>query len=154
MSVTEFENRVLQIQQQVADDANREARQLIATGELVPRNAEDYARTVGARMDEQARRALRDFGVREGLPDSSASNLFAVNRLIRGGGYSGIPDLRLGNNLISDVSLTHKNGDTEQLRNWNVIRPNDTVIIRPTDLGGPYVIPRSTIRPPSSGGSK
>jgi hypothetical protein len=84
------------------------------------------------------------------MPDSSASNVFAVNRQIRGQDMIGIPDLRLGSNTISDVSLTPKNGLTDQLRRWNVIRPNDTIIIRPTNMpggGGAYVVPRSTIAP-------
>jgi hypothetical protein len=56
------------------------------------------------------------------MPDSSANNVFAVNRQIRGQDMIGIPDLRLGTNTISDVSLTPKNGLTDQLRRWNFIR--------------------------------
>jgi hypothetical protein len=84
------------------------------------------------------------------VPDSSASNVFAVNRQIRGQDMIGIPDLHLGSNTISDVSLTPKNGLTDELRRWNVIRPNDTVIIWPTNMpggGGAYVVPRTTIAP-------
>jgi hypothetical protein len=61
----------------------------------------------------------------------------------------GIPDLRLGNALLSDVTLSPKTGYTEQLRRWNVIMPNDTIIIRPEQLGGAYVVPRNTIQPVS-----
>jgi hypothetical protein len=101
-------------------------------------------------VDGQVRDRLRAFGRAEGMPDSSASNVFAVNRQMRGQDMIGYPDLRLGANTISDVSLTPKDGRTDQLRRWNVIRTNDTIIMRPTNMpggGGAYVVPRSTIAP-------
>ncbi len=88
---------------------------------------------------------MRLFGQFQALPDAAGSNLFAVNRRMTGGGLSGIPDLRLGSNLISDVSLARKDGTYEQLQRWNTMRPNDTIIIRPDALGGSYVVPRTTI---------
>lgn len=146
MTVPEFEARVLSVQQTAANEAYERGKQLLATGQLALKNG-DYALTLGAYIDEQVRVELRSFARSQGLPDSGASNVFAVNRQVRGSGMVGIPDLRLGTNLMSDVTLAHKDGLTDQLRRWNVIRPNDTLIIRPSQLGGSYVVPRSTIRP-------
>jgi hypothetical protein len=155
MTVQQFEQQVLRVQQQAANDAYDRGKVLIATGQLTLRN-NDYALTLGAYVDDRVRRDLRAWGVGQGIPDSSASNVFAVNRQIRGQGLVGIPDLRLGSNLLSDVTLSPKNSTTEQLQRWNQIRPNDTLIIRPDQLGGSYVVPRNTIpapRVPGRGGS-
>ena len=146
MTVQDFETRSLQVQQRAANDAFERGKVLIATGQLPLKNG-DYALTLGTYVDSQVRLDLRDFGKVEGIVDSRASNLFAVNRYIRGAGLVGIPDLRLGSGLFSDVTLSPKDGLTDQLRRWNVITPNDTIIIRPDQLGGAYVVPRSTIRP-------
>jgi hypothetical protein len=67
--------------------------------------------------------------------------------MIRGSNSAGIPDLKLGIALLSDVSLVRKDGLTDQLRRWNTIVANDTVIVRPDQLGGSYVVPRTSIRP-------
>jgi hypothetical protein len=153
MTASEFEVRALNIQQQAANDAYDRGVRAIATGELPVRIS--YEVTLGSYVDEQARRELRAFGAAEGITDSNASNTFAVNRYIRGNGMIGIPDLRIGAGLLSDVTLSGKDGYTSQLRSWNVIIPNDTVIIRPDQLGGSYVVPRYTIRPvviPGKGG--
>jgi hypothetical protein len=149
MTVPQFEQQVLQVQQQAANDAYARGVTLIATatGQLPLRN-NDYALTLGLYVDDQVRTGLRDFGRLNGLPDSSASNVFAVNRQLREQGLVGIPDLRLGRNLFSDVTLGRKDGTTEQLQRWNQMRPNDTVIVRPDKLGGSYVVPRATILPP------
>jgi hypothetical protein len=147
MTVPQFEQQVLQVQQQAANDAHARGVLAIATGQLPLRNG-DFALTLGLDVDEQVRLDLREFGRRNGLPDSSASNVFAVNRQLREQGLVGIPDLRLGRNLFSDVTLGRKDGTTEQLQRWNQMRPNDTVIIRPANLGGSYVVPRATTLPP------
>jgi hypothetical protein len=143
------------VQQRATNEAFTRGVQAIATGQLPLRNG-DYALTLGLYVDEQVRRDLRAFGAGQGLPDASSPDLFAVNRRVSGQGLIGVPDLRLGTNLISDVSLTPKDGLTEQLQRWNLIRPNDTLIIRPEQLGGSYVVPRSTIRSgtPAGGSGK
>ncbi len=151
MTPVEFERQVLQVQQQAANDAYARGVQLLATQQLSLKNG-DYALTLGAYVDEQVRLELRTFGSAQGLPDSSASNVFAVNRQMRGQSLVGIPDLRLGYNLLSDVSLARKDSNTAQLQRWNLIRPNDTIIIRPDQLGGAYVVPRATIPAPRVSG--
>ena len=156
MTVREFESTTLRLQQQAANEAYERGKVALATGEL-PLDAGGYAQTLGNYMDRQVRTQLRAFGASQGLPDSSVSNLFAVNRLIRGAGLAGIPDLRTGTNTISDVTLSPKDGTYDQLRRWNAMVPNDTVIIRPEGMpgGGSYVVPRRTIRPlipPGKGG--
>ena len=153
MTVQEFETRTLRLQQQAANEAFARGKELIATGQLLTKNG-DYMLTLGTYVDRQVRIDLRDFGAAEGIADSRISNSFAVNRYIRGSGLVGIPDLRLGTGLLSDVTLSPKDGYTDQLRRWNVIIPNDTVIMRPDQLGGAYVVPRSTIRLPIPGGKK
>ena len=154
MTVQQFEQRVLDIQQKAANAAYERGKLAIARGELPIKN-NDYILTLGSYVDQQVRFELRRFGASEGLPDSSASAVFAVNRRITANGMTGIPDLRIGHRLLSDTTLAPKSGTSEQLRRWNEIRPNDTLIIRPDALGGSYVVPRSTIRPvnpPGRGG--
>ena len=153
MTVQEFETRTLQLQQQAANESFARGKVLIATGQLPLKNG-DYALTLGTFVDRQVRTDLRRFGAAEGVVDSRVSDTFAVNRYIRGSGLVGIPDLRVGSGLLSDVTLSPKDGYTYQLRSWNVIIPNDTVIVRPDQLGGAYVVPRSTIRPPVSNPKK
>lgn len=147
MTVAEFETTVLRLQQRATNGAYERGKLAIATGELPLRGS--YVLTLGNFIDGQVRRDLRRFGQLEGLPDSSASNVFAVNRAVRGNDLMGVPDLRLGTNRISDVSLAAKNGDYEQLQRWNTIRTNDTIIVRPESMpgGGSYVVPRSSIGP-------
>jgi hypothetical protein len=151
MTVPQFEARVLQVQQATVDTAYDEGKKAIATGQLPLKNG-DYALTLGTYVDGQVRGVLRELGRQEGLPDSSASNVFAVNRRITGQGIVGYPDLRIGANTISDVSLTAKNATTEQLRRWNTITLGDYLIVRPSQLGGSYVVPGSTVRPIKPGG--
>ena len=156
MTVREFESTTLRLQQHTANEAYERGKVALATAEL-PLEAGGYMQTLGNYMDRQVRTQLRAFGASQGLPDSSVSNLFAVNRLIRGAGLAGIPDLRTGANQISDVTLSRKDGTYDQLRRWNAIVPNDTIIIRPEGMpgGGSYVVPRATIRPlipPGKGG--
>ena len=59
----------------------------------------------------------------------------------------GIPDARIGANIYHDTTLARKDGYTPQITKWNEIRPGNVLIIRPTDLGGAYGIPRSAIQP-------
>jgi hypothetical protein len=153
MTVQEFETRTLQLQQTAANEAYERGVRAIAAGQLPLTNG-NYVLTLANYVDQQSRLDLRRFGVAEGIPDSNASNIFAVNRYIRGSNMIGIPDLRIGAGLLSDVSLARKDGYTDQLRRWNVILPNDTLIIRPDQLGGSYVVPRGSIRPlaPRRGG--
>jgi hypothetical protein len=114
MTVPQFEARVLQVQQSAVDAAYDRGKELIATGQLPLKNG-NYALTLGTYVDWVQRDALRQLGRQEGLPDSSASNVFAVNRRISGQGEIGYPDLRVGANTISDVSLSAKNATTELL---------------------------------------
>jgi hypothetical protein len=153
MTVQEFETRTLRLQQQSTDEAYDRGRLAIATGQLPLRNG-DYALTLGAYVDRQVRNDLREFGRVESLNDARSSNTFAVNRYIQNSGLIGVPDLRLGAGLLSDVTLASKDGYTEQLRRWNYMIPNDTLVVRPTQLGGAYVVQRSTILPLLNGAKR
>ena len=104
--------------------------------------------TLGNFMDKQVRDQLRSMARIEGINDSSMSNLWAINRRIRNEYDIGIPDNRLGLNLYADTTLARKNAYTPQIMKWNDIRSGNFLIIRPTDLGGPYVIPRASIPQP------
>jgi hypothetical protein len=104
----------------------------IARGDLQVKPGE-YAQTLGTFVDKRVRDQLRAFARAESINDSSASNLWAINRRITSEFGIGIPDNRLGLNLYADTTLARKNGDTLQL------------MIRPSVLGGPYVIPRAQI---------
>jgi len=149
MTVTEFESKVLTLQQKSVDNWYDVGVGLIARGELKIRN-DDYAQTLGRYMDEQVRRDLRSFAKAEGINESSASNLWAINRRLSSDlveGY-GLPDNRLGMNLYADTSLARKTGSFEQIMRWNAIRPaSAVVVIRPTQMGGSWVIPSSSILP-------
>jgi hypothetical protein len=99
-------------------------------------------------VDTQVRAQLRFMGRAEGLPDSSSSVLWAVNRRITDGQQIGIPDNRLGSNIYADTSLTRKQPGSEQLQRWNDIRSGTFLIVRPTELGGSYAIPKVLIPDP------
>jgi len=62
----------------------------------------------------------------------------------------GISDNRIGYNLYYDTTLARKSAQTPQLIKWNAIRPGVQVIIRPTQLGGSYVIPMSSYTQPAN----
>jgi hypothetical protein len=116
----------------------------IARGDLQVKPGE-YAQTLGTFVDKRVRDQLRAFARAESINDSSASNLWAINRRITSEFGIGIPDNRLGLNLYADTTLARKNGDTLQLRMWNEIQRGHFLMIRPSVLGGPYVIPRAQI---------
>jgi hypothetical protein len=147
MTVVDFEKKVLDLQQRATDAAYKEAVAKIASGELPLKN-NDFALTAGAYVDTQVRAQLRFMGRAEGLPDSSSSVLWAVNRRITDGQQIGIPDNRLGSNIYADTSLTRKQPGSEQLQRWNDIRSGTFLIVRPTELGGSYAIPKVLIPDP------
>lgn len=151
MTVQEFEKRALDLQQNAADRAYEKGKELIARGEI-PVKEGDYARALGSYIDERVRLDLRFFARAEGINDSMTSSIWGVNRSIRSDLVDGrgIPDNRLGYNLLADTSLAPKDGNTEQLRRWGAIRPGaNYIIIRPSNMpgGGAYVIPHTTIQP-------
>ncbi|WP_217907534.1 DUF4214 domain-containing protein [Massilia sp. BJB1822] len=148
MTVLEFEKRVLDVHLQATNRAYGKGVDLIANGELAVKDGQ-YARTLGSFIDDQVRLRLRDMAKAEGINDSSISNIWAINRRIKNDlveGY-GIPDGRIGFNIFHDTTLARKDGYTPQLSKWNAIRPGNFLIIRPTELGGPYVVPRQSIQP-------
>jgi hypothetical protein len=150
MTVLEFEKRVLDVQQNATNKYYEKGIDLIAKGALAISG--DFARTLGNYMDGQVRVELRFLARGEGINDSMASNLWGVNRNIRGDltERRGIPDNRLGFNVFADTTLSPKSGSTEQITRWNAIRPEaNYLIIRPTNMpgGSSYVIPRTAIQP-------
>jgi hypothetical protein len=76
------------------------------------------------------------------------SNLWAINRCIRNEYVVCIPDNRLGFNLYADTTLARKNAYPSQIMKSNDIRAENFLIIRPSELGGAYVIPRALIPQP------
>ncbi|WP_093351647.1 LysM peptidoglycan-binding domain-containing protein [Variovorax sp. PDC80] len=155
MTVQEFEKRVLDTQQRAIDRAYASGVDAIANGDLVVKN-DDYARTLGNYIDKQVRDALRSMARAEEINDTGTSKLWAINRRISSAlvnGY-GIPDNRLGMNLYADTTLARKSADTEQIMKWNEIRPGSYLIMRPTALGGSYVIPRAAVPPPPRPGGR
>ena len=148
MTAPELEKKVLDVHLKTMDSAYAQGVELIAKGELEVKNGE-YARTLGTFADKQIRDVLRGMARAEGINDSSVSNIWAINRRIKNdlGDLIGYPDSRLGFNLHIDSSLAKKNAFTEQIMRWNEIRPGNFLIIRPTQFGGAYVIPRNTIPP-------
>jgi hypothetical protein len=154
MTVMEFEKRVLDVQQQATNRYYDKGVELIAKGDLQING--DYAQTLGNYIDQQVRTELRFLAKGEGINDSMTSNLWAVNRSIRSdlAEGRGIPDNRLGYSLFADTTLARKNGYTEQIMKWNTIRPDaNYLMVRPTQLGGSYVIPRTAIQPHDAGRS-
>jgi hypothetical protein len=143
MTVQQFEQKVFEVQQAAVDRAYDDATIRIAKGQLKVEG--NYMLTAGSYVDDFARKALRAFAVSEGLPDSVGSNLYAVNRRLTGPDGYGVPDSMLGKNLVYETTLAQKNGSTPQVQNWNSIRNVDVLIVRPSQLGGSYVIPKNTI---------
>ncbi|HVZ42162.1 MAG TPA: LysM domain-containing protein, partial [Ramlibacter sp.] len=144
MTVQEFENKVLDIHMKSTDSAYAAGVESIAKGDLAVK-AGEYAKELGTFIDRQVRLDLRFFAKAEGINDSSMSKLWAVNRRIANEYDIGIPDSRLGFNLYADTTLARKNATTPQIMKWNEIRAGNFLIIRPSALGGPYVIPRMSI---------
>ncbi|MYM32227.1 hypothetical protein GTP58_28220 [Duganella sp. CY15W] len=148
MTVLEFEKKVLDVHLQATDRAYAKGVDLIASGELAVKDGQ-YARTLGSFVDDQVRLRLRDMAKAEDINNSSMSNIWAINRRIKNDivdGY-GISDGRIGFNIFHDTTLARKDGYTPQLSKWNTIRPGNFLIIRSTELGGPYVVPRQSIQP-------
>ncbi|GAB7547892.1 hypothetical protein CS8_075850 [Cupriavidus sp. 8B] len=142
MTPMEFEKKVLDIHQAATDDAYRDGIDAMDRGRL-PKSAKD----LGVFIDDRVRLQLRGFAAEEGLSDSAASNVWAVNRRIKSEQVPGwgVPDSRLGANLYADTTLAAKGAYTPQIMKWNEIRPGNVLIIRPTELGGSYSILRNAI---------
>lgn len=151
MTVQQFEDRVIRIQQQAVDGAYERGLDRMAKGWLPVKPGQNERMVLGNYVDVQVRKGLRYFAWTEGLSDSGSSNLFAVNRRLRepNDPLYGIPDVRLGRNLYFDTTLALKNGNTEQLMRWNGIRQGNFIIVRPTQLGGSYAVSPSSIRTPT-----
>ena len=145
MTMPELEKKVLDVQQQAANRAYEDGVKLAAKGELDL--SKGWALAVGTYVDVQVRDSLDQFGKYEQLSSGIGSTLYSVNRQIRGNGWIGVPDLLLGKNLYSDTTIARKNGTTDQLQRWQGIRPGDVLIVRPDQLGGSYLVLRSSITP-------
>jgi hypothetical protein len=146
----QFEEKSLNLQQSVMDDAVRDGLRMLASGDMKLRNG-SIMLTLGSYADAQIRDALRDFYRSEGLSESYVSSHVAVNRKISNGLLSGIPDLRLGSNLLSDSTLANKSAETEQIRRWLGIKPNAyTVVVRPSFPIFPNYKPGSWVISPRS----
>lgn len=146
MNVLEFEKWVLDAQQKAVDRSYTLGIAAIERGEIKPKDGK-YAQELGRYIDQRARDALRDMARAEGINDGGPSKIWAINRRIKIDtvpGY-GIPDNRIGYNLFADTSLSRKTAEWEQVQRWNTIRPGHTIIVRPTQIGGSYVIPRTQI---------
>ncbi len=148
MTVLEFEKKVLDVHLQATDRAYAKAVDMVANGELEVPDGQ-FARTVGNEIDKLVRFELRGLAAAEGINDSSTSNIWAINRRIKSDFVEsyGIPDGRVGSNIYHEPKLARKTGSPPQISKWNAIREGNFLIIRPTELGGPYVIPRATIQP-------
>ncbi|MBI2308393.1 MAG: hypothetical protein HYU78_13905 [Rhodocyclales bacterium] len=148
MTPLAFEQKVLDIHQRATDVAYERGVELIAQGKLAVADGQ-YARTLGSFIDTQVRDQLRVLAKMEGINDSSLSNVWAINRRIKSDGVEGygIPDGRIGHNTYHDTTLARKDGYTPQISKWNAIREGNFLIVRPTPLGGSYVIPRDAIQP-------
>lgn len=146
MNVLEFEKWVLDAQQRAADMAYRDGIEAIRHGEIKAVDGK-YALALGQYIDKSARAELRVRARSEGINESSPSKIWAINRRIKIDTVSGhgIPDNRIGHNLYSDTTLARKSSDWEQIQRWNTIRPGHTIIVRPTQIGGSYVIPRPQV---------
>lgn len=146
MNVLEFEKWVLDSQQKAIDVAYSRGIEAIRSGEIKFVDGR-YSRELGNYIDRQARLNLRLHAKDEGINDDGPSKIWAINRRIQIDtvqGY-GVPDNRIGYNLYADTTLARKTADWEQVQRWNTIRPGHTIVIRPTQVGGSYVIPRTQI---------
>ncbi|HEX7803629.1 MAG TPA: type IV secretion system protein, partial [Pseudoxanthomonas sp.] len=146
MNVLEFEKWVLDAQQKAVDRAYTQGVEAIQRGDIKVENGQ-YALVLGNYVDRHQKLELRAMARAEGINDSGPSKIWGINRRIKIEipDSHAIPDNRLGYNLYSDATLSRKTAETVQIQRWNAIRPGHTIIIRPTQLGGSYVIPRSQI---------
>lgn len=146
MNVLEFEKWVLDAQQKAVDRAYAQGVEAIQRGDIKVENGQ-YALVLGNYVDRHQKLELRAMAKAEGINDSGPSKIWGINRRIKieMPDSHAIPDNRLGYNLYSDATLSRKTAETVQIQRWNAIRPGHTIIIRPTQLGGSYVIPRSQI---------
>jgi hypothetical protein len=146
MNVHEFERWVLDSQQRAVDRAYTQGLNAIKRGDIKIIDG-TYATSLGNFIDKLARDDLRRLARAEGISEQGPSRIWAINRRISISSIpaSGIPDNRIGYNLFADTTLARKSADTPQIQKWNTIRPGYNVIIRPTQVGGSYVIPRHQI---------
>lgn len=140
MTPDQFEARVFDLHQKAVDAAHKQTIEAVTRGVIPVTNG--WARTIGFEMDSIVRYDLKQFAIKENLPEGMRSKLYAVNRSLGGENNKyGIPDLRLGVNLRIDTSLSRKDINTQQIRMWNESMPGITIIVRPTEIGGAYALP-------------
>jgi hypothetical protein len=156
--VQEFEAKIFELQRTTVNQAYDDAKALIAKGELKVKPGQNSEQVAGMYVDERSRLALRKFSNDEALDESNKSPNMGVNRYIRSDVFPGwgVPDNRTGANLLMDTTLAFKTGNTRQIVNWAKYIPDLLpVMMRPDQLGGPYVIPPASIRrstPQTKGG--
>ncbi len=146
MGVLEFEKWVLDAQQKAVDRAYTQGIEAIRRGDIKVENGQ-YALVVGNYVDRHQKLELRAMARAEGINDSGPSKIWGINRRIKieTPANHAIPDSRIGYNLYSDATLSRKTAESVQIQRWNAIRPGHTIIIRPTQIGGSYIIPRAQI---------
>ncbi|MFX5408402.1 hypothetical protein ABTD46_17915, partial [Acinetobacter baumannii] len=155
MTVKEFEKKVYTIQQEATDKAYDEAMKKFAplfTKESMAQQPQktNFATKIGQAIDVRVRADLRNFAKRQGISENNKSYIWAVNRRMKDPITQefGIPDNRVGMNLYLDTTIALKSHATPQLQKWNQIRPGNTIIIRPTQIGGSYGIPNIHFQTP------
>ena len=142
-TVQQFERKILAVQQDAVDRGYEEGRKLIAAGEISFKPGQE-ALALGNYADNYARFTIQRFGDAEGVSNAD----LAVNRRRYNpdGKTYGIPDQRTGANLLMDTTIENKTHTKRQLRNW-ANNPSLFVMVRPTQMGGAYVIPSHLVKP-------
>jgi hypothetical protein len=135
MTVLELEKRVLDLQQSETNKAYEIGLDLAANGRLKLSSGR-FNRGLGVFIDDRVRGALRGMARAEGISESAASTLWAINRKIERDGVIGFPDNRLGLFFNIDTTIALKHSRSRQIKNWDYINGGYTLIVRPEVRGG------------------
>ena len=101
-------------------------------------------RTMGNEVDAFSRDGMKEWFASEGIGlGASGPGVFVNNRLYNGDASKWrVPDIRIGDRIY-DASLASKNENSSQVRDfYRFGNPRMVTIVRPTNEGGAYDIPR------------
>ncbi|THD48580.1 MAG: hypothetical protein E7774_02795 [Bradyrhizobium sp.] len=138
--------QTLRFLQGAVDKAYAEAVSAADAGRLEPRLSR--AQAIGDAIDRAVRKELRQEFALDSVPYGPRQNVTINNRdheTTETGASYRIPDARLGD-AAYDWSLTYKTIGDSQIRAFFRAdsQPRAVIIIRPSELGGFYLIPRPT----------
>ena len=131
----------LRAMQRYVDTGYAEGVRRYESGRLSHRLSRNEA--IGNFVDQYSRDRIREWYNINGISTVPGQQVRVNNRAYAADGSFRIPDVRVGNAAF-DATLSLKIASTPQVKGFfgASFQPRNVVVVRPTQMGGSYIIPR------------